>query len=96
MTPWPQDEYKLNWSGNNPPFFIRVVCPTDTDLGRPDALTIPPTTHDDDESTTPIVRTSGGAEGGNRATEPHEEGADTLAPRHPDPQPISPARSNVS
>jgi hypothetical protein len=52
--------------------------------------------HDDDESATPVVRTSGGAEGGNRVVEPHEGGADTLAPGHSDPQPVLPARSNVS
>jgi Chromo (CHRromatin Organisation MOdifier) domain len=94
-TPWPQDEYKLSWTGNNPPHFIRVVH-ADAGLSRPDALTIPPPTHDDDESTTPVVRTSGGAMGGNRKVEPHEAGTDTLAPGHPDPWPVSPARSNVS
>jgi Chromo (CHRromatin Organisation MOdifier) domain len=95
-TPWPQDEYELSWSGNDPPHFIHVIHHADAGLGRPDALMIPPTMHDDDESTTPVVRTSGGAEGGNRKVEPHEVGADTLAPGHPDPQPVSPARSNVS
>jgi hypothetical protein len=95
MTPWPTNEYELDWSGNDPPHFICVVH-ANTRLSRPDALAIPPTMHDDDESTTPVVRTSGGAEGGNRMVESHEAGADTLTPGHPDPQPISPARSNVS
>jgi hypothetical protein len=94
-TPWPTDEYELNWSGNDPPHFVHVVH-ADTHLSQPDALTIPPMTHDDDKSTTPIVRTSGRAEGENRTVEPHEAGADTLAPGHPDPQPVSLARSNVS
>jgi hypothetical protein len=44
----------------------------------------------------PIVRTSGRAEGGDRKVEPHEVGTDTLAPGHPNPQPVSPARSNIS
>jgi hypothetical protein len=89
MTLWPQDEYKLSWSGNDPPHFVCIVH-ADTSLGRPDALMIPPTTHDDDESTTPIVRTSGRAEGGDRTAKPHEAGTDTLTPRHPDPRPVSP------
>jgi Chromo (CHRromatin Organisation MOdifier) domain len=95
-TPWPQDEYKLSWSGNDPPHFVHVIHHADAPLSRPNALTIPPTTHDDNESTTPVVHTSGGAEGGDRKVELHEAGADTLAPGHPNPQPISPARSNVS
>jgi hypothetical protein len=95
-TLWPQDEYELSWSGMDPPHFIRVVHRTDANLGRPDALTISPTTHDDDESTTPVVRTSGRVEGGDRKVEPHEAGADTLAPRHPDPWPVSLVRSNIS
>jgi hypothetical protein len=95
MTPQPQDEYELSWSGNDPPHFICVVH-ADAGLSRPDALTIPPPTHDDDESAMPIVRTSGGAEGGNRKVEPHEAGTDTLAPGHPDTRPVSLARSNVS
>jgi hypothetical protein len=94
MTPQPTDEYELNWLGNDPPHFVHIIH-ADAHLSRPDALMIPPTTHDDDESTTPIVRTSSGAEGGNRTTELHEAGADTLAPRHPDPRPISLARSNI-
>jgi hypothetical protein len=94
-TPRPQDKYELSWSGNDPLHYVHVIH-ADADLSRPDALMIPPPAHDDDESTTPIVRTSGGAEGGNRKVEPHEVGTDTLAPRYPDPQPISPARSNVS
>jgi Chromo (CHRromatin Organisation MOdifier) domain len=94
-TPRPQDEYELSWVGMDPPHFVRVVHCADTHLGRPDTLTIPPMTNDDDESTTPIVRTSGGATGGDRTAESDATGADTLAPRHPDPWPISPARSNV-
>jgi hypothetical protein len=96
MTPRPQDEYELSWTGMDPPNFVRVVRGTDTHLSQPDALTISPTTHDDDESTTPVVRTSGGAVGGDRTTEPDEARADTLAPRHPAPRPVSPARSNLS
>jgi Chromo (CHRromatin Organisation MOdifier) domain len=61
-TPRPQDEYELSWTGNDPLHFICVVH-TDASISRPDALTIPPTMHDDDESTTPIVRTSGGTAG---------------------------------
>jgi Chromo (CHRromatin Organisation MOdifier) domain len=95
-TPWPQDEYELDWSGNDPPHFVHVVHHTDAHLRGPDALTIPPTMHDDDESTTPVVRTSGGAAGGDRVVELHEAGADTLTTRHPDPRPILPARSNLS
>jgi hypothetical protein len=95
MTPWPQDEYELSWSGNDPPHFMHVVH-TDPPLSWPDALTIPPTMHDDDESATPIVRASGGTTGGDRTVEPHEVGTDTLATGHPDPWPISPARSNLS
>jgi hypothetical protein len=34
--------------------------------------------------------------GGDREVEPHEVGIDTLTTGHPDPQPISPARSNLS
>jgi Chromo (CHRromatin Organisation MOdifier) domain len=94
-TPWPPDEYKLSWSGNDPPHFVCIVH-ANTGLSRPDALTIPPPTHDDDESTMPVVRTSGGTERGNRKVEPHEAGTDTLTPRHPDPRPILPARSNIS
>jgi hypothetical protein len=52
--------------------------------------------HDDDKTTTPTVHTSGRTAGGDREVEPYEEGADTLAARHPDPQPISLARSNLS
>jgi hypothetical protein len=89
------DEYKLNWSGNDPPHFVCVVH-ADAHLSRPDALAISPTMYDDDESTMPVVCTSGGVEGRNRTVEPHEAGADTLAPGHPDPRPVSPARSNVS
>jgi hypothetical protein len=94
-TPRPQDEYELSWTGMDPPNFIRIVR-TDAHLSRPDTLTIPPAAHDDDKSTTPIVRTSGGAAGGDRTTQPDAMGTDTLAPRHPDPRPVSPARSNVS
>jgi Chromo (CHRromatin Organisation MOdifier) domain len=32
-TPWPQDEYKLSWSGNNPPHFIHVISNGNTPLG---------------------------------------------------------------
>jgi hypothetical protein len=94
-TPRPQDEYELSWMGNDPPHFVRVVH-ADASLSRPDTLTIPPATHDDDESTTPIVRTSGRVEGGNRKVEPHEAGADTLTTGYPDPRPVSLARSNLS
>jgi hypothetical protein len=80
----------------DPPNFIHVVHRTDTNISRPDTLAIPPPTNDDDESTTPVVRTSGGAAGGDRAPEPDAARADTLAPRHPDPWPVSPARSHVS
>jgi Chromo (CHRromatin Organisation MOdifier) domain len=94
-TPQPQDEYELDWSGNDPPHFVRVVH-ANAHLSWPNALTIPPMTHDDDESTTPVVRTSGRVEGRNQTVEPHEAGADTLTPGHPNPQPVSPARSNVT
>jgi hypothetical protein len=80
----------------DPPNFVCVVHCANTHLSQPDALTIPPTMNDDDESTTPVVCTSGGAMGGDRATESDAARADTLAPRHPDPRPVSPARSNVS
>jgi hypothetical protein len=96
MTPRPQDEYELDWSGNDPPHFVCVVHHANAHLHGPDALTIPPMTHDDDKSTTPVVRTGGGAAGGDRAVEPHEAGVDTLTTRHPDPWPISLARSNIS
>jgi Chromo (CHRromatin Organisation MOdifier) domain len=91
----PQDEYELSWTGMDPPNFVHVVR-TDAHLSRPNTLTIPPTTNDNDESTTPIVHTSGRAVGGDRVTESDATGADTLAPRHPNPWPVSPARSNVS
>jgi hypothetical protein len=94
-TPRPQDEYELSWTGMDPPNFVRVIR-ADAHLSRPDTLTIPPETNDDDESTMPIVRTSGGVAGGDRAPEPDAARADTLAPRHPDPRPISPTRSNLS
>jgi Chromo (CHRromatin Organisation MOdifier) domain len=93
-TPWPQDEYELSWTGNDPPHFVRVVH-ADASISRPDTLTIPPATHDDNKSTTPVVCTSGGTAGGDRTTEPHEARTDTLAPRHPNPQPVSLARSHV-
>jgi Chromo (CHRromatin Organisation MOdifier) domain len=95
-TPRPQDEYELSWSGNDPPHFVCVVHHADTPLSGPDALTIPPTMYDNDELTTPIVRTGGGTEGGDRKVKPHEAGTDTLTTRHPDPWPISLARSNLS
>jgi Chromo (CHRromatin Organisation MOdifier) domain len=95
MTPRPQDEYELNWSGNDPPHFVHIVHHADVSLSRPNALIIPPTTHDDDESTTPIVCTSGRTEGGDRKVELHEAGTDTLTAGHPDPRPISLARSNL-
>jgi hypothetical protein len=79
----------------DPPNFVCVVRGTDTNLSWPDTITIPPTMNDDNESTTPIVRTSGGAEGGDRVPKPDAARTDTLAPRHPDPRPVSPARSNV-
>jgi Chromo (CHRromatin Organisation MOdifier) domain len=94
-TPRPQDEYELSWTGNDPPHFVRIIY-ADAHLNRPNALAIPPTTYDDDESATPVVRAGGRVEGGDRTIEPHEVGADTLTPGHPDPQPVSPARSNVS
>jgi Chromo (CHRromatin Organisation MOdifier) domain len=95
-TPRPQDEYELSWTGMDPLNFVHIVRSTDTHLSWPDTLTIPPTTHDDDESTTPIVRTSGGATGRDRTAEPDEARADTLAPGHPAPRPVLPARSNLS
>jgi hypothetical protein len=95
-TPWPQDEYELDWLGNDPPHFICIIHHADSPLSWPNTLAIPPVTHDNDKSATPTVCTSGGATGGNRKVEPHEAGADTLAARHPDPQPVSPARSNLS
>jgi hypothetical protein len=95
-TPQPQDKYELSWSGNDPPHFVHVIQYTDACLSQPDTLTIPPTMHDDDESTMPIVRTSGRAEGGNREVKLHEAGTDTLTTGHPDPWPILPARSNLS
>jgi hypothetical protein len=57
---------------------------------------IPPVTYDDDESAMPIVHSSGGTTGGNRKVELHEVGADALTTGHPNPQPISPARSHLS
>jgi Chromo (CHRromatin Organisation MOdifier) domain len=95
-TLWPQDKYELSWVGMDPLYFVCVVRSANTHLSRPDTLTIPPTTNDDDESTMPVVRTSGGTPGGDRMAESDATGADTLAPRHPDPRPVSPARSNVS
>jgi hypothetical protein len=64
-TPWPQDKYELNWLGNDPPHFIHIVHHADASLGWPNALMIPPVTHDNDESTMPIVRPSGGTTGGD-------------------------------
>jgi Zinc knuckle len=52
-------------------------------------------THDDDESTTPVVHTGDRTVGGDREVEPHEAGTDTLTARHPDPWPILLARSNL-
>jgi Chromo (CHRromatin Organisation MOdifier) domain len=95
-TPQPQDKYELSWLGNDPLHFIHVVHHADACLSQPNALTIPPTMHDDNESTMPVVRTSGRAEGGDRQVEPHEVGTDTLTTGHPDPRPVSPARSNLS
>jgi hypothetical protein len=95
MTPWPQDEYELSWLGNDPPHFVHIVHHADAPLSQPNALTIPPLMHDNDESTTPIVHSSGGAASGDRETEPYEMGADTLTTRHPDPWPVSLARSNL-
>jgi hypothetical protein len=92
----PQDEYELSWTGMDPPNFVRIVCSANTHLSWPNTLTIPPTTHDDDESTTPVVCTSGGAAGGDRTSESDATGANTLTTGHPDPWPVSPARSNVS
>jgi Chromo (CHRromatin Organisation MOdifier) domain len=95
-TPWPQDEYELSWLGKDPPHFICIIRHANAPLSWPDTLMIPPATHDDNESTMPIVRASGRTEGGDRKVEPHEAGTDTLTTRHPDPWPISPARSNLS
>jgi hypothetical protein len=92
----PQDKYKLSWSGNNPPHFICIVSNGDTPLSWANTLAIPTAVHDDDESTMPTVRTSGKATGGDRAVELHEVGADSLTTRHPNPQPILLARSNLS
>jgi hypothetical protein len=94
-TPRPQDEYELSWTGNDPPHFVHIVH-ADPTLSQPKTLAIPATTYDNDESTTPVVRPSGGTTGGDRAVEPHAEGADTLTTRHPDPQPVSLAQSNLS
>jgi Chromo (CHRromatin Organisation MOdifier) domain len=91
----PQDEYELSWMGNDPPHFVCVVH-ADAPLSGPNALTIPPTTYDDNKSTTPIVHTGGRTAGGNREVEPHEAGANTLTTGHPNPWPVLPARSNVS
>jgi hypothetical protein len=93
MTLWPQDEYELSWLGNDPLHFIHVVSNGNTPLSRTNTLVIPVTAHDDDESTTPTVHTSGGAMGGDRAVKLHEDRTDTLTARHPNPWPISPARS---
>jgi hypothetical protein len=95
-TPWPQDEYKLSWSGNDPPHFIHIISHGDTPLSWTNALAIPAQAHDDDESAMPTVCTSGGAAGGDREAEPHEGRADTLTVRNPEPWPISLARSHVS
>jgi Chromo (CHRromatin Organisation MOdifier) domain len=94
-TPQPQDEYELSWMGMDPPNFVRVIR-TDAHLSRPDTLTIPLAADDDDESTTPVVRASGRVARGDRTVELDAAGTDTLTPRHPDPQPVSPARSHVS
>jgi hypothetical protein len=95
MTPWPQDKYELSWSGNDPSHFVHIVH-ANAPLSRPDTLMIPTVMHDDDKSTTPVVHSGGRTAGGDRKVEPHEVGTDTLTTRHPDPQPISPARSNLS
>jgi Chromo (CHRromatin Organisation MOdifier) domain len=95
-TPRPQDEYKLSWTGMDPPNFVRIVRSANTHLSRPNTLMIPATTNDDDESATPVVRPGSGATGGNRTIEPDVARTDTLAPRHPDPWPVSPARGHVS
>jgi hypothetical protein len=44
----------------------------------------------------PIVCSSGGAASRDREAELYEVGTNTLTARHPDPQPVSPARSNLS
>jgi hypothetical protein len=95
MTPQPQDKYELSWLGNDPPHFVHIIH-ADAPLHGPNALMIPPTTYDNDESAMPIVCASGRTEGGDRMIEPHAVGADTLTTGHPDPRPISPARSNLS
>jgi hypothetical protein len=79
-TPQPQDKYELSWSGNDPPHFVHVVH-ADAPLSRPNTLTIPTVPHDDDKSTTPVVRSSGGTAGGDREVEPHEA---ELTPSPPD------------
>jgi hypothetical protein len=94
-TLWPQDKYKLSWSGNDPPHFVHIIH-ANPPLSQPNALTIPPTPHDNNESTMPVVHSSGRTMGGDRTVEPHEVGADTLTARHPDPRPVLPARSNLS
>jgi hypothetical protein len=93
-TPRPQNEYELSWLGNDPPYFIHVVH-ANAPLSQPDALTIPTVMHDNDESAMPIVHTSGRTAGGDREVELHEVGTDTLTARHPDPWPVSLARSNL-
>jgi hypothetical protein len=95
-TPQPQDKYELSWLGNNPPHFVHVISNGNTPLSWTNALAIPAASNDDDKSTMPTVHTSGGTTGGDRATELHEGRVDTLAARHPNPQPVSPARSNLS
>jgi Chromo (CHRromatin Organisation MOdifier) domain len=95
-TPQPEDEYELSWSGNDPPHFICVVTRADTALSWPDTLAVPTVTHNDNKSTMPTIRTSGGATGGDREVEQYEVGTDTLTARHPDPRPVSLARSHLS
>jgi hypothetical protein len=65
MTMWPQDEYELSWLGNDPPHFIHIVHSTNTQHNQADTLAIPAMPHDNDESTTPTVHTSGGVVGGD-------------------------------
>jgi hypothetical protein len=91
----PQSEYKLDWLGNDPLHFVCVVRPDDTHLSQANTLMIPITMHDNNELAMPTVYTSGRVVGGDSMVEPHEGGTDTITTRHPDPQPILPARSNL-
>jgi hypothetical protein len=82
--------------GNNPLHFVHIIHHADAPLSRPDALTIPPMMHDDNKSTTPIVRPSGRTVGGDREAELYKTRTDALTAGHPNPWPVSLARSNLS